>query len=171
MKSLIVTSVNLLSQLEDMIEKITPADYSKPSDRLNGSSIGQHVRHTLEFFICLEQGYRSGRINYDQRSRDHRIEKDKQFATDTIDQIKTFLRQHTGDQALCLEFSYEEEKTDVMTTYYREVAYNAEHTIHHMAIMKIAIAEVAEYINLPLYFGVAPSTERYMKSKSAVVEQ
>jgi hypothetical protein len=47
----------------------------------------------------------------------------------------------------------------------RELAYNIEHTIHHMAIIKQSIIEHFTYIDLPEYFGVASSTVRYASAK------
>jgi hypothetical protein len=49
---------------------------------------------------------------------------------------------------------------DVSTNYYREVIYNLEHTIHHMALIRVGINELGN-IDLPKDFGVAPSTIKY----------
>jgi len=46
----------ILSQLKDTIEQISPEDLSRPLATLSGSTIGQHFRHTLEIFLCLEKG-------------------------------------------------------------------------------------------------------------------
>ncbi|MDX1476670.1 MAG: hypothetical protein R3301_03155 [Saprospiraceae bacterium] len=43
----------------------------------------------------------------------------------------------------------------------RELIYNIEHTIHHLAIIKIGLAIIAPDIPLPAHFGVAPSTVKY----------
>jgi hypothetical protein len=47
------------------------------------------------------------------------------------------------------------------------LVYNIEHAVHHMAIMKIGIREVADYINLPDNFGIAVSTLRYRETMMA----
>jgi hypothetical protein len=49
----------------------------------------------------------------------------------------------------------------------RELVYNIEHAVHHMAIIKIGVREIATYIDLPTDFGIAASTIRYKEHASA----
>jgi len=49
------------------------------------------------------------------------------------------------------------------SSYFRELQYNIEHAIHHMAIIKIAIGACFTEVELPANFGVAYSTVRYQK--------
>jgi hypothetical protein len=46
----------------------------------------------------------------------------------------------------------------------RELMYNIEHTIHHLAIIKIGLNAVAPQIALSEHFGVAPSTIRHKQN-------
>jgi hypothetical protein len=55
------------------------------------------------------------------------------------------------------------ELTSVTTTYYREVVYNTEHTIHHLALIKVAIIDMKLYI-VDNDFGMAYSTIKYQAS-------
>jgi hypothetical protein len=50
----------------------------------------------------------------------------------------------------------------ISTNYFREVAYNIEHTIHHMALIRVGINETTNIL-LPENFGVASSTIKYRK--------
>lgn len=164
MSQLIIASQAILNQLSDAVKQLSETEFVKPSKTLSGSSIGQHLRHTLEFFICLEQGYKAGLINYDKRSHDKLIETDKEIALDVIQRIHSFIANQTTDKALILEVGYDlssNENVVVSTNYFRELTYNIEHAVHHMAIMKIGINEVADGIKLPADFGVAASTIRY----------
>ena len=46
---------NILSQLTELVDQIRESDFVKPAETLSHSTIGQHLRHTLEFFIrCLK---------------------------------------------------------------------------------------------------------------------
>jgi len=48
--------------------------YSSPLDILSGSSIGQHMRHIVEFYTCLLSQQQGQIINYDLRARNQLIE-------------------------------------------------------------------------------------------------
>ncbi|NOS94184.1 MAG: DinB family protein [Cyclobacteriaceae bacterium] len=159
----------ILNQLSRLVEQLRDNDMLKPSRALSNSTIGQHLRHTLEFFICLEEGYDKGLVNYDKRNHDKLIETDKAIALGTIQRIIEFVNHQQKDQPLKLEVGYHptsEESLIVETNYFRELTYNIEHAVHHMAIMKIGIHEVAPYISLPPDFGVAVSTLRYHQNQT-----
>lgn len=164
---LIQSSHSILSQLASLIDQIDESDFSKPVPTLGHSSIGQHLRHTLEFFLCLEAGCEKGIVNYDKRAHDKLIESDKYIAASTINRIKEFIAQHYTDFKLKLEVGYhlDSEESQVMdTNYFRELTYNIEHAVHHMAIIKIGIREVATYVKLSEDFGIAASTIRYKEA-------
>ena len=162
---------NILSQLTDLVNQISEKDFTKPSETLSRSTIGQHLRHTIEFFICFEQGYNHGIINYDKRAHDKLIESDKFIALANIQRIADFVNGLDQEKNLKLEVGYDldkEEYITIDTTATRELVYNIEHAVHHMAIMKIGIKEVAPDIKLPSGFGVAASTIRYQEAVESV---
>jgi uncharacterized damage-inducible protein DinB len=157
----------ILGQLTSMVSQLTEQDFSKPVDTLGNSTIGQHLRHTLEFFICLEKGFDSGVINYDKREHDKLIETDKFIALAVLDKINEFISEHRTDKSLKLEAAYDLDKEEfitIETNYLRELVYNIEHAVHHMAIMKIGIRETAPYVTLPYDFGIAASTIRHQET-------
>lgn len=157
----------ILDQLADLVQQVDAADFARASDTLSNSTVGQHLRHTLEFFICFEQGYQAGLINYDKRAHDKSIETDKFIALLTIKRIKGFVESLKDNKPLRLEVGYDMHKDDfvtIETNATRELVYNIEHAVHHMAIIKIGIREVAAYVKLPADFGVAASTVRYKEA-------
>jgi hypothetical protein len=159
--------LTILSQLENALSQISDHDFSRPSRVLSNSTMGQHLRHTLEFFICLQSGFEKGVVNYDKRAHDKLIESDKFIALSSIQRIKTFVQSKNEDQPLKLEVGYEKHSEDcvtIETNYFRELTYNIEHAVHHMAIMKIGIREVADYVTLPPDFGIAVSTIRHKQT-------
>jgi hypothetical protein len=161
---------NILSQLSDLISNLQEPEFTKPVNALSNSTLGQHLRHTLEFFICLEQGYHQGVVNYDKRAHDKLIETDKFIAQLAIQRISDFVRQAHDDKPMKLEVGYDIHADDVCaidTNFLRELTYNIEHAVHHMAIMKIGVREVAPHIALPPDFGIAASTIRYKESVTA----
>ena len=163
--------LQILEQLESTVDQIHPEDFGRPSETLSGFTIGQHLRHTLEFFICLENGFESGVINYDKRNHDKLIESDKFIALAAVARIRDFIAARKEDRELKLEVGYErhsEECVTISTNYFRELTYNIEHAIHHMAIMKIGVREIAPYVRLADHFGVAVSTVRYQEAVGAM---
>ena len=161
-----VAASDLLDQLEEIINQISEEDFRKPLKILSDSSMGQHMRHTLEFFICLMDASNEGVINYDKRKHDKYIQEDKALAISVIGSIKEFIHKVEDNKPLSLEMEYgisddELQVSVVPTNYERELAYNIEHAIHHMALMKVGIISKLDYIKLPPYFGVASSTVRY----------
>lgn len=161
---------NILEQLTDLVRQIRAHDFVKPAETLSNSTIGQHLRHTLEFFLCFENGYERGIINYDKRAHDKLIETDKFIALSAIERIRLFVN-NLSEKALRLEVGYDIKNEDFLsidTTATRELVYNIEHAVHHMAIMKIGIREIASYICLASDFGIAASTIRYKESSLPV---
>jgi len=154
----------ILNQLEDVVRQLADDDFCKPSASLSNATVGQHLRHTLEFFICLESGYEKGVVNYDKRAHDKLIESDRFIALSAIQRIRDFVTNKKSDQNLKLEVGYDrdsESYVTIETNYFRELTYNIEHAVHHMAIMKIGVREVANYVKLHSDFGVAVSTIRH----------
>ena len=165
--SLVEVCCQVLDQLAGVTRQITPEDFIRPSVALNRSTYGQHLRHTLEFFLCLEKSLPGRVVNYDLRSHDEVMQTKKEVALEVIDHIKDFLNQHTGDPAISMQVSYESQTdawTTVKTSFDRELVYNIEHAVHHMALLKIGLREVAPYVRISDDFGMAASTLRYRNS-------
>jgi len=153
----------IFKQLEGSLEQLTNQQYCRNIDTLSGASIGQHVRHIVEMFICLQDGYTAGIVNYENRKRDITIETSKETAIDTMNKINATLLNE--NKLMVLEAGFDENSdalNNIPTNYFREIAYNLEHAIHHMALIKIGIKEVSE-IKLPYGYGMASSTIKYKK--------
>jgi hypothetical protein len=153
----------VLNQLAESLSLLTDNEYTKKSMLLNGSSIGGHTRHVIELFQCLINGYENGLVNYEHRKRDLEIETNKKIACRLLTTIASAI--HMPNKVLNLQGFYSEsanEECAVDTNFYRELIYNLEHTIHHMALIRVAINEVST-INLPENFGVASATMQYKK--------
>ncbi len=152
---------NVFVQLTESLNQLTNAEYSQPGKILFNASIGQHVRHIIELFLCLENGYISGVVNYEKRKRDYKLETDKNFAIQLLKEL--YHRIDRPDIDLLMETEDYEDASGVVTirsNYYREIAYNLEHSIHHMALIRVGINEVSSIV-LPDQFGVAYSTIKF----------
>jgi hypothetical protein len=148
-------------QLSDVLNKLTDEEYTQQSKILFSATIGQHVRHVIELFQCLQNGYDEGVVNYEKRKRDYRIETDREFAAMLLRRI--FGSLDKPNKRIVLEAEDYNETMETVTipsNYYREITYNLEHTIHHMALIRVGINEVSS-IMLPDEFGVAYSTIKF----------
>jgi hypothetical protein len=155
---------NLLEQLEFVIEKLSDKQYTAPVSLLSNATIGQHARHVIEFFLELEKGYYNGIVNYDKRKRDYEIESNRSIAIRKLHEIKNRLLNADKNLLLSVELSPDEQAAiEIKTNYFRELIYNLEHTVHHMALMRIGLAAVSDIL-LPEGFGIAPSTIKFRKA-------
>ena len=151
----------LLGQLEDMVAALNDEEYSRRITLLADASIGQHTRHVIEFFVELFLGYDSGTVNYDRRKRDIRIETSRAYARQVIQGIEAFL--DYPDKPLLFEGDLGNGGSCIVATnFHRELVYNMEHIVHHMALLRIAVDTVST-IALPDDFGIALSTIKYRK--------
>ena len=169
MQILQATDLTLQSLLR-FLEQVDQPTYSKPLDVFNGSSLGGHTRHIIEFYHCLIKNYNQGIINYDLRERDKNIENDPELAAVAVQNIITELAKINLDDKVELHMSYDPSTSSidtVISNVKREVVYNLEHTIHHMALIKIGVKVAAPQIELEHEFGVAPSTIKFQQDSCA----
>ncbi len=154
----------VFQQMSEAIGKLSCEEYTSSSPVLLNASIGQHVRHIIELFLQLDAGYEAGIVNYDQRKRDQRLETDRHFAHATLEQMVDDI--YKPDKPLLLEVYYHEGVSAVemlATNYRRELAYNLEHAIHHMALIRIGLNEVSK-LEVPENFGISGATLKYRNS-------
>ena len=143
-----------------MLNQLSNEDFSSPCLQLSNASIGEHTRHIIELFQCLENQYDSGIINYDQRERNNLIQTNTDFAKQHIILIQNNLNKKNKNLVLHQQIEGFEIITE--SNYFRELLYNFEHCIHHQALIKVAVLQNAA-ISLEENFGVARSTIEYRK--------
>src|SRR5437868_12953620 len=95
---------NIFVQLSTTLDQLSQEQYVQPCQTLFNATIGQHVRHIIELFQCLENGYDEGKINYESRKRDGVIESNKSFATELLSEVHNGLNR--PNKVLNLEACY-----------------------------------------------------------------
>ena len=164
------TAKKNLLQLKDLAQVIGTENYNTSSTILSGASIGQHIRHILEFYMLLLKGVTSGSINYDNRERDNRIETDPEFAVMVIQKLLAGIDTLEEGQIIHFEADYSAYGSldhKVVSSAGRELAYCVEHSVHHQAIIKAGIIDLKLEELVDDQFGVAYSTLRYRKGSCA----
>ena len=149
-----------LTELSNLLAQLSNQDYTDPCPFLSNSTIGEHTRHSIEMFQCLENQYNEGIVDYDKRQRNLKIQSDAEFAQSTIQNVidnldkpnkKIILHQTIDGELLAIESNYD-----------RELLYNLEHCIHHQALIKVAVLQ-NKNLQIDANFGVARSTIEYRK--------
>jgi uncharacterized damage-inducible protein DinB len=159
--TLLALNVETLQRLRAALETIGPSLYTHVNTK-GRASVGQHVRHTLEFFECLLEGGRF--VNYDERKRDILVESSSDYAMVTIDKVIKNLKGVTKDFPLVLKAGLSTSSSrqlQVSSSCSRELLYVLEHAIHHMALIRILIKDEEPAFVLEESFGVAYSTRAY----------
>lgn len=157
-------SIDNLLEVNNLLKGLSQEQYGRKLEILSGASIGQHVRHIVEFYQCLFNGEESKSVNYDARSRNIQLESDIYFTQRTIGELINELLDVNEDFPVTFiaDYSLTEGKTPalIQSTFFRELAYNLEHSIHHQALIKVAITEMKLTTLVKGTFGYAPSTIR-----------
>lgn len=154
----------IFQQLTGVLQQLSKADYTRKLSVLGNATLGQHTRHIIELFQELEAGYVSGMVNYDNRKRDLLLETNPGNCINALQFILETIARPDKPIHILGSYSNEDELSlDVTSSYYRELIYNLEHAIHHMAYIRIGV-ECLGTIVLPKEFGIAPATNRYRKA-------
>lgn len=154
--NLLVATKAVLGDGKCYLSQISQSEYIQPISILGSSTIGQHTRHYIEFYLCLVSQQIRGEVNYDLRMRNIQIECEPDVAIEVIDQLLDELCDLVLEKQLMQHTSLQKE--GIRTTVGRELLYNVEHTIHHLAMIRIGLRHICPEMELPTNFGVAPST-------------
>ena len=149
---------NSLNELIDLLGQLSQTEYSNSCAELSNATIGEHTRHIIEMFQCLENQYGLGVVNYDKRERNTLIQTDTTFAIENIKAVQKNLEKENKNITLLQIIDGEEIRIE--SNYNRELLYNLEHCIHHQALIKVAILQ-CETVTIDPNFGVARSTIEY----------
>ena len=154
MTQLIQLNLDWLRQASELLHGLSTPAFGEVSG---------HLRHILEFYECFLEGLPSGHIDYDARRRDQSLERSAAAAAARIRTIGDRLRmtlQHRGDASVRVHVEGDAWVTSCVA---RELDVLSSHTIHHFALMAMALR--AQGVAVDSNFGVAPSTLRHRASK------
>jgi hypothetical protein len=159
-----------LESLSNLIKELTDSQYSHRISHLGNASIGGHARHIIELLECAITGFETGLIDYVNRKRNLDLQSNRMLACGTISAIIKDINSSDKLLEMLVETDDEFQKNTVSTTYYREIVYNTEHTIHHLALIKVALIEMQLSL-VDDNFGMAYSTIKYNLAKQKQLTQ
>ncbi len=153
----------VIDRLIAFVQQMPQENYQQPLSIFNGSSLGEHTRHIIEFYQCLMVQSSNGFVSYDLRERKSELQLNPLAAKAALQVIWSGLENLQLDKNLVLEVNPHTQDAapqQMTTNVARELHYLLDHTIHHMALIKIGVYTAIPNIQLPADFGVAPSTIR-----------
>lgn len=152
-----------LSSLQNLIESLDNMQFTTKVQHLGNSSIGSHTRHIIELLQCAIDGHQAGYVDYINRKRNLDLETNKEIALSVLASLEQYYQLPDKKLNLAIDCIEESEEPIVTTTYFREIVYNIEHIIHHLALIKVALIEFK--LNLvDNNFGMAYSTIKYQST-------
>jgi len=168
METLKQASKQIIGQLIGLAENLADEKFTKPLPVLLNNSIGKHYRHVIEFYMVMFKGVHTGRINYDSRQHDPELEESRERCLAELKKISQHFNEPFWLDPMELTGSYSldsDETFTLSTNAEREMVYNIEHAIHHMAIIRIAVTREFSEIQLEEEFGYAYSTLKHLRKE------
>jgi len=163
-EDVLLQGLNLLSELNGRgFAAVAPEPYN--------ASIGQHYRHVLDHFLCLEAGMAAGEIDYDNRERNPRLETDLNYARATTERLIEVFRRYDSEllkRPCIVRYSVGYGNTapvSLPSVVARELAFCIGHAVHHYAIVRLLCDSVG--VDVVPEFGVAPSTLKHRAEQRA----
>lgn len=154
----------ILTEQQNLLRKVSAKMYTHNIPSLDGSTIGGHTRHIIEFLEILLNTYDTNQINYDERQRNLELEKNPEKAIQAISEILANI--NLPNKNLIMHQTVGNVSLEIPTNFFRELLYNIEHCIHHQALIKVAFNEIKMSHLLNKNFGVAPSTIQYRETQN-----
>ena len=160
----IADNVELIRQGLSLLDDVDGELYAKREPAISSSAIGSHLRHVVDYYQRFLVGLEVGRIDYDQRERDERVELDRSTGIARLRRLVNELEGLRGrdtEPSLRIKVDAADESSWATSSVERELQFLRSHTVHHFALIAVILRlngyEPGEE------FGVAPSTLRYWK--------
>lgn len=169
LKAMLLKSLeDSLKQVEMILCALSELPEHKAQEAYIGQRIGSHIRHVTDHFTALLKLSDSDTIDYNSRSRNSPTETDIAYAREHVADIMQSLENAVfGDRTVvCVsEVDVTETKSaEFKSTADREALWVFNHTIHHIALIKI-LAEQSG-IRFDHRLGLAPATASFERSSN-----
>ena len=156
----------VLGQIQEVLSSVDDDQYVMKPVGVVASSLGAHVRHSLDHVEALIAGLDSGTVDYDRRTRGTRIETSRSDGIEKTLRLMDRLSRLADVESSSLVYvrvvpDPDSEAVFHESTFGREIAFVVNHSIHHNALIDV-IAKTLR-VPVPYRFGYAPSTVQYME--------
>ncbi|KAB1067283.1 hypothetical protein F6U93_12780 [Tamlana haliotis] len=162
MKSVIKT----LENVEVVLTNLTNEHYSNASIGPYHTSVGAHIRHILDYYMCILSKNEAGMVDLTARRRQVAVEENCVIALDYYETIKELLvssRLPLNDRVVVID-DLGLGKIELDYTYAALLSQANSHTVHHFAIINYILTQLNVQIT-DANFGYNPSTPKYKKAE------
>lgn len=155
-----------VQQIRHVLEQLDPHEYRRQLPEFDGSTLGQHFRHILEFFQCLEQGVQSGTVDYAARERNLLYEDSPNLTATAFASFADALPSFNACDNIEIRAEFGgRDRPAYTSTVGRELMFVYDHAIHHLAIIKIGLLCHFPHVRADKDLGVSPSTIKAREMK------
>lgn len=166
-------NIRCLQQTIRLLQQLDDDAYCARDPLCFNASVGGHLRHDLDHYRSFLAGLGTGRVDYDSRQRDPRIEKERGYAVHQIRDVLAELEMIVVEDLageMWVKMDSDNKRAEAADWYRssvgRELQFLVSHTVHHNAIVAVMLR--LRGVEPDKDFGVAPSTLRYQESKKAL---
>jgi len=156
-----------------LLAAFDPAGYATRDPAVFNSTIGGHLRHVLEHYTSFLDGLDQDEgIDYENRARDVRIERECAHARECLAQVaarlENTLAASSADRPVRVRM--ENPPTAGVASWSassmsRELEFLLSHTVHHYALIAVICTRLGHQPAAD--FGMAPSTLRHQVAQAA----
>ncbi len=164
-------TILLAAQMTGLLEGLDKTVMTQPLPLFNGSTIGQHVRHILECYVCLLEGARYAHVDYSSRQRNQTLSECPGAALAVLDYIASTVKRQDEHQWMQVDAEFPEapvrdERPVYFSSMGRELQHAFDHAVHHLAMIRIGLEVYFPHIRVAADLGVAPSTQKYRSANA-----
>ena len=162
-------NVRYLRQGVALVRRLDDEAYRRSPGGPFRGGVGSQLRHCIDFYGCFLRGLDDGRIDYNSRDRDSRVEVDRRHAEQALDRLTDQLGRlepSQFDRALKVRGDAHDPARPETgwsgSTVHSELQFLLSHTNHHYALIVALLARQGLDLGSEFAeFGVAPSTLHY----------
>lgn len=151
--------LSVVQQINHVLSQLDAPTYRSPLPEFDGGTLGQHFRHILEFFQCLEKAADGGTVDYAARERNILFEENPNLTAAAFEAFAHALPRFEIGQELLVRAEFgAQERPAYASTLGRELLFVYDHAIHHLAMIKIGLRCNCPEVKTDSNLGVSPST-------------
>lgn len=151
----------VLRRFLSLIDPLSEEQYR--AEVLGESSIGTHLRHSLDHFFSFFKGLETGCCDYDNRERNEGIEQCLETAKEQILKLIERLDDLAHNNSSRFEISQlyhcESPELKMSSTIERELMFLMHHTVHHVAISSVLLKAQGSCVDPRLALAFATEKE------------